>query len=169
MQQEQYKVIAGFENYMVSENGNVKNIKTGRVLNPGVNSRGYYRVVFLSCQGKKSMKGVHRLVAETFLENPDGKECVDHIDNNKLNNNISNLRFATIRENNQNASISKTNTSGYKGVDFHKQNNKWRASIYFDCKSKHLGYFDTIEEAVKVRQIKANEIHGLFVNNCEKL
>ena len=168
MQEEQYKVIAGYENYMVSDAGNVKNIKTGRILKPGNDSRGYYMVV-LSIAGKVSTKKVHRLVAETFLENPDGKKCVDHIDNNKLNNNITNLRFATHTENQQNVSISSKNTSGFKGVCFRKANNKWRAQIKIDGKNKHLGYFDTIDEAIKVRQLKANEIFGLFTNNCEKL
>jgi hypothetical protein len=168
MQQEQYKVIAGYENYMVSDAGNVKNIKTGRVLKPGVNSNGYY-IVILSIAGKVSTKRIHRLVAETFLENPDGKKCVDHIDNNKLNNNLNNLRYATQTENQQNRQIGKNNTSGYKGVYFNKQTNKWRALIQIDGNKKHLGYFDTIDEAIKVRQLKANEIFGLFVNDCEKI
>jgi hypothetical protein len=168
MQQEQYKVIAGFENYMVSDMGNVKNTKTGRVLKARINPWGY-RHVNLSRLGKLSTKDVHRLVAETFLENKDGKKCVDHVDNNRLNNNLNNLRFATHTENNQNRQISLKNTSGYKGVNFNKKTNKWLAHISIDGKSNYLGYFDTIEEAVKVRQLKANEIHGLFVNNCEKL
>ncbi len=168
MQEEQYKVIADYEYYMVSNMGNVKNIKTGRELKPGVNSNGYYKVD-LYIANKRSTKQIHRLVATTFVENPDGKKCVDHMDNNRLNNNVANLRFATIKENNQNASISKTNTSGYKGVSFHKKHNKWRAQIQIDGKNKHLGYFYNIEEAIKVRQLKANEIQGLFVNNCEKL
>ena len=168
MQQEQFKVIAGFENYMVSELGNVKNIKTGRVLKPGVGGDGYYSVV-LSSANIRSTKKVHRLVAENFIENPDGKKCVDHFDNNKLNNNLNNLRYATYKENAQNVSIRKDNTSGYKGISFDKKKNKWHAQIRIDGKSKHLGYFDNIEEAINARKLKANEIQGLFVNNCEKL
>jgi hypothetical protein len=165
---EQFKVITGFCDYMVSNMGYVKNIKTGRVVPTGIDSNGYF-MVSLSLNNRELIRMIHRLVADAFLENQDGKKCVDHIDNNRLNNSIFNLRFATHKENSQNKQIGKNNTSGYKGVSFTKSKNKWRAYIGIDGKLKHLGYFDTIEEAIKVRQLKANEIQGLFVNNCEKL
>ena len=66
MQEEQYKVIAGYENYMVSDMGNVKNIKTGRILKPGVGGDGYY-IVGLSRLGKVSIKKVHRTMHHTII------------------------------------------------------------------------------------------------------
>ena len=153
---------------MVSDIGNVTNTKTGLVMKKSPNADGYYKLDLYS-NGKRSTKQIHILEAETFLEKQDGKKCVDHIDNNRLNNNIANLRFATNTENNQNASIRKDNTSGHKGISFDKKKNKWHAYIQIDGNKKHLGYFDKIEEAINARKLKANEIQGLFVNYCEKL
>lgn len=93
---------------------------------------------------------------------------MDHIDNNRFNNNISNLRWATYQENNQNANISKANTSGIKGVSFNKNNNKWRASITIDGVKIHLGYFDKLEDAKKARIERANKAFGVYINSCEK-
>ena len=73
---------------------------------------------------------VHRLVAHDFLENPDNKQLVDHIDGNRQNNQVTNLRYATISENNRNRLKSiKSTTSRYKGVYWSKENSKWRARI----------------------------------------
>ena len=82
-------------------------------------------------QQKKSYN-IHRLVCRTFINNPDNKECVDHKNNDKTNNHISNLRFATSKENNQNSSIRLDNTSKVKGVNFDKKAKKWRAQIKID-------------------------------------
>lgn len=72
---------------------------------------------------------------------------VDHIDNNPLNNNISNLRATNRYGNTRNAKIPKTNTSGYKGVSWHKRVGKWRTQIRINNKTKNLGYFDDVELA----------------------
>ncbi len=72
---------------------------------------------------------------------------IDHIDRNKLNNQKSNLRFVSRRENNLNRKIPKHNKSGLRGVHFYKITNKWRATIRINGKDKHLGYFNQKEEA----------------------
>jgi len=64
-----------------------------RLLSQRIGKRGYY---LISCKGPKK---VHRLVAETFIDNPDNKRCVNHIDLNKLNNNVNNLEWVTNQEN----------------------------------------------------------------------
>jgi hypothetical protein len=164
---EEYKIIKGFENYEVSNFGNVKNIKTGKILKPVINGRGYYHVtLYKDC--KKFTKRIHKLVATAFLPNPFKKSCVDHIDNNILNNNINNLRFATSSENGMNRKIGTNNTSGFKGITFHKKSNKWHAHIKINGKYKNLGYFENIEEAVDARFKKATELFGEFKNECEK-
>jgi len=127
--QEEYKPVVDFENYEVSNIGSVRNVKTGKILNPIIDKHCYYHVNLYK-NNKRTYKSIHRLVAEAFLCNTDNKECIDHQDNNKLNNNVNNLRFATKSENAQNAKISKTNTSGIKGVD--KKGNKWRSQITSD-------------------------------------
>ena len=80
---EQYKIIKDFEKYEVSNFGNIRNYKTGRILKPGINGNGYYNAM-LYIDGKYFSKCIHKLVAEYFIANPYNKQCVDHIDNNKL-------------------------------------------------------------------------------------
>lgn len=166
--EEQFKNITGFENYSISNFGNVANVKTGRILKPSINENGYNKIT-LSLNNQKHTKKIHRLVAEAFIENPNNKPCVDHIDNNQLNNHIDNLRWTTISENNMNASLSKANSSGVKGVCFYKTTNKWIAQITCNNNKYHIGYFDTIEEATLARQKKANELFGEFTNKIEKI
>ncbi len=161
---EEYKIIEGFENYSVSKYGNVKNNKTGKIIKPILNHNGYYRVgLWKNGDGKKFK--VHRLVGNAFIPNPKNKPQIDHIDNIKTNNNVNNLRWCTNSENNQNKGITKNNTSGVKGVDFHK--GKWRALINNNGKKYHLGCFENIEDAVKARQTKAKELFGEFINKTE--
>jgi hypothetical protein len=164
---EEYKIIEGFENYSISKSGNVKNNITGRILKTNKNERGYYRVALCKNGDIKKTFKVHRLVASTFIPNPENKPQIDHIDGNKINNNVNNLRWCTNSENNHNKGITKNNTSGVKGVHFHKQSNKWRAEITNNGKKYHIGCFDTIEDASKARRTKAKELFGKFINTTE--
>ena len=159
---EEYKLIKNFENYSVSNLGNIKNNDTNEITKQ-YNSQGYKRV-FLNGKNKR----VHRLVAEAFIPNPENKSCVDHKNNIRDDNRIDNLRWATIKENNQNASLSSKNTSGYKGVYWDKSFNRWRANIIVNGLKVHLGYFKSIDDAIKARQKKANEVFGEYVNKCEQ-
>jgi hypothetical protein len=68
------------------------------ILKPSLCKKGYLRV-YLSIGSKKHTKKVHRLIALTFIDNPDKKETVNHIDCNKLNNHVSNLEWMTNQEN----------------------------------------------------------------------
>jgi hypothetical protein len=88
---------------------------------------------------------VHRLVALAFVENPDSKPEVDHIDRDKTNNAALNLRWATRTENAHN--IPARGMSGAKGVTWHKDRRKWQARARLPTGRKHLGLFDTVEEA----------------------
>jgi hypothetical protein len=101
--------------------------------------------------------------------NPDNKPNVDHTDTNKSNNNISNLRWCTQNENCRNVPITKRNTSGVKGLSWHKNRNKWRVQIDHEGKRYHLGSFIDKDEAIKARKLKANELFGEFTNECEKI
>ena len=165
--EETFRIIKDFENYSVSNLGRVINNSTNRILKPGLNGRGYY-IVSLCQDGIKITKTIHTLVGETFIPNPYNKQCVDHIDNNKLNNNISNLRYCTLKENSMNSKLSSRNTSNFKGVSYHKQRNKWMAYIDINGKKQNLGYFDKIEDAINARVKKAKEVYGEYMNSCEK-
>ena len=164
---EQYKIIKDFENYSVSNLGNIINNKTNRILKPSIDGHGYY-TVSLYADGKQFTKKIHKLVGEYFIVNPYNKPCIDHINNNKLDNNINNLRCATLKENQMNRQINSNNTSNYKGVYYRKDNKKWEAKININGKQNHLGYFDKIEDAVHARVKKAQELFGEFMNSCEK-
>ncbi len=163
---ETYKKIEGFENYSVSDYGNVRNNDTGRILKAGLNSGGYLSSN-LCLYKKPHNKNIHRLVAQAFLPNPENKPQVDHIDNNKSNNNINNLRWATNSQNQQNTTICKNNRSGTKGVRWIEETQKWRARIMVNGKDIHLGYFVNKDDAINIRAQKAQNEFGEYINKCE--
>lgn len=89
-------------------------------------------------------------------------KIVDHIDGDKINNRIENLREATISENAWNSKIRVTNKSGIKGISWDKKSNKWRASCMVNYKQNNLGCFDSIDEAKKVLVNFRNKNHKEF-------
>ena len=165
---EVFRSINGYNNYAISTFGRVKNTKTGKILKGSDNGRGYLKCNLCE-DGIRKTYHIHRLVANAFINNPDDKLCVDHKDNNKANNHVSNLRFATSKENNQNSSIRLDNTSKVKGVHFHKRVKKWHAQITIDGIRIHIGYYDDLEDAKIARVNRANEAFGIYTNACEKL
>ncbi len=92
---------------------------------------------------------------------------VDHIDRDGLNDKWDNLREATFSQNRINSNIWKNNTSGMKGVSYHKVTGKWQAKITKDYKQIHLGLFKTPEEAQNARNVKASELFGAFAQSSE--
>ena len=158
---EQWMQVREFPNYMISSCGRVMNIRTFRVLKP-LNNRGDYLYVNLCKDGETSHKKIHRLVAEAFILNLTNLPCVDHKNRNSLNNHISNLRWCTIKENNQNRSKRKNTTSMYKGVYFEKKNNKWIARIYQNGHKIHIGCYVDESEAGRAYDRKAKELFGVF-------
>lgn len=72
---------------------------------------------------------------------------VDHVNRDTLDNRLSNLRLATPSQQQQNKGLFKNNTSGHRGVGWHKGCEKWQARIGVDGKRIHLGYFDDKDDA----------------------
>lgn len=120
--------IEGYENYTIDIYGNVTNITTGKVKKHWIGSDGYYRVDLYKNKKKKHF-GVHRLLAQTFLKNHENKPLVDHVDMNKLNNDLTNLRFATKSENSTNVKIRKDNKLKIRGICINKKSYVCRAVI----------------------------------------
>ena len=107
--------------------------------------------------GKPKRVYLHRFL----LEDP-SEPHIDHIDGNGLNNRRSNLRPATVSENHCNRKKPVTNTSGFKGVSWHKSSGKWRAEISIRGQKKGLGYFSDAESAAVAYAKASAEVHGEF-------
>lgn len=91
-------------------------------------------------------------------------EQIDHIDGNRANNRISNLRIVSNAENSRNRQIYSNNTSGCPGVGLDRYGRRWRARIKVDYREIHLGTFDTMEEAIAAR-LSAERSFGFHENN----
>lgn len=99
-----------------------------------------------------------------------GSLGVDHIDGNSLNNQRSNLRLSTQRDNVRNKGMSINNTSGYKGVCFDKgRKTPWLAQITVNYKKIHLGYFETPELAAGAYDKAATEFFGEFARTNQMM
>ena len=95
---ETFVKIEGFENYEVSNLGKVRNMKTGKILKTSLNNNGYLGLRLCGHDKRKYLL-LHRIIAIAFIDNHEEKPCVNHIDENKLNNDLSNLEWCTEREN----------------------------------------------------------------------
>jgi hypothetical protein len=155
MQEEVFLKINGYDNYYVSNHGRVISTKFNKIkyLKFGKDGYGYLQVT-LSEKGKTRQKYVHRLVTETFINNPNNYNCVDHIDGNIINNDASNLRWVTRQQN-------AFNNKKAKGYSFHKPTNKWRASICVNKNRIHLGMYDD-EESARAAYLKGKEIYHII-------
>ena len=159
---EEYRPVKGYEGiYEVSNFGNVKSLERTdsmsrivkeKILKQFISSRLYDSVCLLN-----KNYCVHKLVAIAFLNHvPNGNTIVvDHIDNNPRNNRLDNLQLITNREN---LSKDKKGTSKYTGVFWHKQANKWSATIRINGKSKYLGLFRNQIQASNAYQYELNKI-----------
>lgn len=121
-------------------------------------STGFYAVSSTK-GGAKARRRIqmHRMIldAPTHLD-------VDHIDHNGLNNTRANLRLATRQQNMFNKPTSQSNTSGYKGVHWHKRRGLWCATIWRDSRQILLGFFDVPEEAALAYDYAARELFEEF-------
>jgi hypothetical protein len=106
----------------------------------------------------------HR-VAWLFIHGEWPDHEVDHMDRNRSNNAAGNLRKASRSENGGNKTIHRNNTSGKKGVSWHKRLGKWAAYIRVDDQLKHLGYFEDIDDAAAAYRAAAVEFFGEFATD----
>lgn len=147
--EEEWRVINDYNTYSVSNLGKIRNNKTGRILKSCLTDWGYLHV-WLFKNGIGKGYSIHRLVGIHFLPNCENKEEIDHLNHDKLDNNVDNLRWATRSEQTANRTKWKNTSSKFVGVCFDKNNNKWKANIRCQKlnggKQQHLGYFKTEEE-----------------------
>ena len=121
-------------------------------------SFGYLR---LNLRGKL-IKAHRAAYALYYGQWPEGE--IDHIDGNRSNNSIYNLRVVTHHENGKNQRIPKHNSSGFVGVCWHKKASKWRAQVVINDRQIHLGLFDSMLDAVAARK-RAEKNHNFHFNH----
>ena len=132
---EEFKVIKEFENYEINRNGEVRNIKTGKILKNKLDDKKFYfktsLIKYYSGKSKQHNVFIHRLLAIAFIENIDNKPIVDHVNGIKTDNRLENLRWATYKENSKNVDYTKIKRKERKentsrcGINFNKKINEW--------------------------------------------
>lgn len=142
--------IYGYENYIIYENGDILNVNFGTYLNPSIDDNGYYRTG-LTKNGKETKFRIHRLLAQAYIPNIENKECIDHINRDKLDNRLENLRWATKYENSQNKNIYINNTSGEKNISYYKTQDTWKFKKTINKITIHKT-FQTLEEAIEFKK-----------------
>ena len=150
------KDILGYEGlYAIEEDGRVWSYRRKKYLIPAINTNGYYTFKLQVDKEKKSID-LHRLLGLTYIPNPENKLCIDHIDRNRLNNKLSNLRWVTKQENSENRSLQKNNISREQNINKKICKTKYGDYTYYRFKIKRNGVihskpFKTLEEAVAYR------------------
>lgn len=165
---EEWRDISGYEgSYQVSNLGRVKSLKRivtksnghqqnvkERILKAGPTNG--YLTVFLN----RKSEYVHRLVAKTFIENPNNLKEVNHINLNRSYNYPENLEWVSTRDNSLHGHSLKDRAGKYPGISWNGKKKRWSAFAYIDGKSRFFGMFETEEEAHE-GYLKALSEHGI--------
>ena len=152
--------VDGFSNYRVCKQGTVMNLKTKKLLK-GTVDNGYKRFCLRNDKGDRKKILGHRLIALAFLKNPHNKKEVDHIDRNKLNNCVSNLRWSTHTENQINKPLPKRKNEsvGYRHIRKRKNGGHEYYELAIRRKGKHIFSKNyrtdkhTLQQIVKIRNL----------------
>lgn len=160
-----FKIINGTSyRYSVSDNGDIYSHMSGKVLKPSKNNSGYLKVC-LYFGGGKTYKEVHRLVAESFIPNPEYKRTVNHIDGNKNNNNVSNLEWATYSENIKHSydKLGRSRLTGQKGK-FGVNHNRSKPVYEFDGDFNLVGFYGSALEFSRKTGVSQSSINWAVKN-----
>lgn len=149
-----YDCLSGLFRWSVSRG----RIKSGDIAG-SVNVSDGYRYI----QVYKTRYAAHRL-AWLFVNGEFPPNEIDHINGNRLDNRIENLRSVTAKENRKNGRRPQTNTSGVIGVRWHKRDKNWSAQIGVNGETVHLGCFDSLQKAANARK-EAESKHGFHPNH----
>jgi hypothetical protein len=153
-------LIPGFKQYEMDAEypHDVTHIASGRVRQWILNRYGYYQISIYK-EGRKHTICRGRLIAQCFIPNTEGKLTVDHINRDRTDDRVANLRWATHAEQTANrVYVHRNNTSGVRGVSWHKPTAKWQVKIMVDGTNIHLGYFDDIHDAEACYLSKRREL-----------
>ena len=174
---EEWRDVFGWEGlYQVSNLGRVKSLATyhktlsgytskERIIKPHIGKRGYY-VVVLYANNVSKHRPIHRLVAEAFIPNNEHKRAIDHIDTNKLNNSIDNLRWCSDKENcNNPITIEKMRQNGLRlwkeGAFDNRNNTHYRKVAQYTKDGEYIKTWDSIKEVEDALGIDASSISAV--------
>jgi hypothetical protein len=146
-----WKTIENYPNYEISDCGMVLSHYSGNILKSQKHYIDGYLQVVLSKNGKLKNFTVHRLVAQAFIPNPENKREVDHIDRDPSNNHISNLRWVTSSENNQNKGYQCNNKLGIKNISYNKRDNIYQYEKTIEG-TRVVKRFKTLDEAIQFKK-----------------
>ncbi len=142
--------IIDYPNYLIYDDGRVYSKNRNKFMKPHLNKRNGYYMINLYKNCKSQNFNIHRLVASHYIPLVDGKDYVDHIDRNKTNNDISNLRWVNNSENGINTGVYKNNVCGHKNISLTKYDT-YRVHIMRNKKFIYNKTFKTLEEAIVAR------------------
>ena len=148
-------------NYSINENGEVRNDITNKIKKPFINRKSGYLTIDLWENNKSTKVTIHRLVAETFIPNPDNKPCVDHINGNRLDNSIENLRWATYSENNSRFGTGGVRSEKIKVTKFKEERKKRGGG--------HIRWLDVEEVIVFNKITKASKYFECNIGNISQM
>ena len=161
--QEIWKPVKNYENlYEVSNTGKIKSLsynhcKTQKIMKPTINSAGYYKVELYK-NGKSNIFYVHRLVSESFIENPNNYPCVNHIDCDKTNNNVYNLEWVTYKQNTKHAIKNGLFTPAPLKGKHGKYNPNCKSILQYDTNGNFIKLWYSATEAAKFFNCKSELI-----------
>ena len=166
-----YKDIPWCNKYMVNENGEVYSKLSNKVLKKGYFKDGYVKYILHTDEGRKTVKG-HRLVAQTFIPNPNNYPQVNHIDGNRENNNVNNLEWCTAKYNvNYSLKVLGTKFKGRKGKNVSVYNKKTGELLAFKSIRKcaeHFGFTRQVVSAIldgdyKMKKQTREKVNGFVI------
>lgn len=178
MENEEWRDIDGYEGlYKVSNKGRVKSliketrignrikVHPEKILQPAIGKRGYW-VVGLSKGGKATTKTLHRLIAVAFIPNPENKPCIDHIDTDRTNCSIENLRWVTAKENSNNPKTIDKNRNKMVGLwrmgKFEGRDNITYIHVgQYDLNGVLIKEWDSIIDAAKTIHVDGSSISAV--------
>lgn len=152
------------QNYSINENGEVRNDATGQIKTAYLNSKNGYLYVDLWESNKSVKRPIHRLLAEAFLPNPDSKPTVDHIDGNRQNNSLENLRWATYSEQNSRFSSVGVRAQKIKVTHFVEVRKKRGGGHESWGRADRIMYFDMISDAAAYFGVTVGNISLMLKN-----